>query len=170
MGKAYKVVIAGAFNAGKTEFISTASDIPVVSTERRITDELAEVKETTTVAMDYGQATVDGNLVHLYGTPGQERFDFMWDILAREMDGLLMLVDSTDRPSLTVTRRLLRRFRRKSRAPLLVVATRQDDRRAMPPKKIASSLRVEPSHVIPGDPRQKSSVRETLQQLFTLLE
>jgi len=166
----YKVVVTGAFNAGKSVFISTASDIPVVSTERRISDDLADVKETTTVAMDYGQVTIDDSLFHLYGTPGQERFDFMWDILAREMDAFLVLADSADRSSLTIARRILRGFRRKSKVPFLVVATKQDARRALSPGKMASSLKLAPSQVVPCDPRERSSVIETLRQLVSILE
>jgi len=170
MGKAYKVVVTGPFNAGKSEFIRTGSDIPVVSTERPISDELAEVKQTTTVAMDYGHAAVDGHLFHLYGTPGQERFDFMWDILAEEMDGLLVLVDSTDRSSLKVARRLLRRFRRKSRVPLMVVATKQDERRAMSVGEVGEALQAKASEpVMPCDPRDPSSVEQVLQELLSLL-
>ena len=171
MGKVYKIVVTGAFNAGKSAFINAVSEIPVVTTERRITDDLAEVKETTTVAMDYGQVSVGGHLLHLYGTPGQERFDFMWDILSREMDGMLILVDSTDRSSLTVARRILRRFRRKVRVPMLVVATKQDGHRPMSPEEVAQALRIEPPDlVVPCDPRQKQSARKVLQVLLDHLE
>jgi len=169
MGKAYKIVVTGPFNAGKSEFIRTGSDIPVVSTERRITDDLGDVKDTTTVAMDYGQVTIDGHLLHLYGTPGQERFDFMWDILSQEMNGLLVLVDSSDRPSLTPARRMLRRFRRISRAPTLVVATKQDERRALPVGEVADALGVE-GPVVACDPRQRASVHEVLQRLLIALK
>jgi len=171
MSRAYKVVVTGAFNAGKSVFIRTVSDIPVVSTERSITDDLATVKETTTVAMDYGQTTVGGCLLHLYGTPGQERFGFMLDILAREVDGMLVLVDSTDRFSLTAARRLLRRLRRKRGIPILTVATKQDGRRAMSPEELAKGLHIKPPvTVVPCDPRRKSSVRRVLEQLLTLVE
>jgi len=74
-----KMVVTGPFNAGKTEFIRSVSEIDVVSTERRITTEAERVKNSTTVAMDFGRITVDDDLVlYLFGTPGQKRFDFMW--------------------------------------------------------------------------------------------
>ena len=82
MGSTYKVVVTGPFNVGKTEFVRTISDIPIVSTERRITDHLASTKEETTVAMDYGHVRLGDDMFHLYGTPGQPRFDFMCDILS----------------------------------------------------------------------------------------
>ena len=169
MAESYKIVVAGAFNAGKSVFISPASEIPVVSTDRRVTDDLAAVKGTTTVAMDYGRTTFNDRIFHLYGTPGQERFEFMWKILAQEMDGLLLLVDSTDRLSLTPARRILRSFRRR-RAPILVVATKQDLAGAMSPDEVAGRLRMAAaSAVIPCDPRKKTSVRRVIQELGTLL-
>ncbi len=170
MGKTCKVVVTGAFNAGKSAFIRTISEIPVVSTERQITDKLARVKEETTVAMDYGQVTVGGRMFHLFGTPGQVRFEFMWDILSREADALLLLVDSTDRPSFTVARRILRRLRGRRRIPYLVVATKQDGRRAMPPEEIAAALGVHPpSLVVPCDARNRQSVRAVLTHLAQLI-
>ncbi len=167
--KSCKVVITGAFNTGKSAFIQAASDIAVVSTEKRITDDLAEVKETTTVAMDYGQTTVGGWLFHLYGTPGQPRFDFMWDILARDVDALLVLVDSTDRSTLTLARQLLRRLARR-RTPYLVVATKQDGHRPMAPKEIAEALGVAAQRVVACDPRQRASTHAVLAHLSQLLE
>ena len=78
-----KMVVTGPFNAGKTEFIRSISEIDVVSTERKISSEYERVKEATTVAMDFGRITVDDDLVlYLFGTPGQKRFDFMWEILS----------------------------------------------------------------------------------------
>jgi signal recognition particle receptor subunit beta len=81
-----KIVVTGPFNSGKTEFIKTVSEIDVVSTERKITAEQEKIKESTTVAMDFGRITVDDDLVlYLFGTPGQKRFDFMWEILSEGM-------------------------------------------------------------------------------------
>jgi signal recognition particle receptor subunit beta len=86
-----KMVVTGPFSAGKTAFIRSVSEIDVVSTERKIS--LASekmVKESTTVAMDFGRITVDDDLVlYLFGTPGQRRFDFMWEILSEGMLGFI---------------------------------------------------------------------------------
>ena len=86
-----KMVITGPFSSGKTEFIRSISEIEVVSTERGITPDTAESqqKDNTTVAMDFGRITVDDDLVlYLFGTPGQRRFDFMWEILAEGHAGV----------------------------------------------------------------------------------
>ena len=163
MGKAYKVTITGAFNAGKTLLINTVSDIPVVSTERRISDDLSSVKKETTVAMDYGQVTIDGNLLHLFGTPGQERFNFMWDILVTDTDFLLLLIDSTARSTFATARQLLRQLRRKKSVPFLIVANKQDERKAMAPNDLAKTLKLDdPDLVVPCDARDADSVRAVL--------
>ena len=89
-----KMVVTGPFSAGKTEFIRSVSEIDVVSTERKISAEAEKIKETTTVAMDFGRITVDDDLVlYLFGTPGQRRFWFMWDDLVRGAIGAIVLVD-----------------------------------------------------------------------------
>ena len=92
-----KMVVTGPFSAGKTEFIQSVSEIDVVSTERKISSAAERsVKEATTVAMDFGRITVDEDLVlYLFGTPGQKRFDFMWEILSEGMLGFIVMVDST---------------------------------------------------------------------------
>lgn len=89
----YKLVFAGPVGAGKTTAVGSLSDIEVVSTESAATDETRRLKRTTTVAMDYGVMKLDnGDQVHLYGTPGQKRFDFMWEILAENALGLVLLL------------------------------------------------------------------------------
>jgi len=90
----YKIIFSGPVGAGKTTAIKSLSDIEVVATEARATDKVKEIKENTTVAMDYGRINLDvETTVHLYGTPGQERFDFMWEILAQGALGLVLLID-----------------------------------------------------------------------------
>lgn len=92
----HKIIFAGPVGSGKTTAIASISDIPVVSTERLATDAVAERKARTTVAMDYGVLNLDGgSRVHLYGAPGQDRFDFMWDILTVKGMGLVIMLDHT---------------------------------------------------------------------------
>lgn len=90
-----KIIFTGPMGAGKTTAIGSISDIPPISTEVRCSDEAQLRKETTTVAMDYGYFSLDdGSRVHLYGTPGQERFDYMWTILTKGGIGLVLLLDN----------------------------------------------------------------------------
>jgi len=96
MFEAQKIIFTGPVGVGKTTAITAISDEPPVKTEAQASDETALLKEGTTVAMDYGTLRLDdGGVVHLYGTPGQDRFDFMWDILAASGIGLILLLDNT---------------------------------------------------------------------------
>lgn len=90
-----KIIFAGPVGSGKTTSISSVSDILVVGTEAKATDEVAQRKDNTTVAMDYGILNLEGgSKVHLYGTPGQDRFNFMWEILSENAMGFVILIDS----------------------------------------------------------------------------
>ncbi|MGH8002286.1 MAG: GTP-binding protein, partial [Brasilonema sp.] len=73
-----RIVVTGGIGAGKTTLIRTISEIEVVDTDNKATDEVGQMKQTTTVAMDCGRLTIGPNQsLHLYGTPGQSRFDYM---------------------------------------------------------------------------------------------
>ncbi len=90
-----KIIFTGPVGAGKTTAIAAVSDIMVVSTEAKASDEVAQRKISTTVAMDYGVLNLEGGMkVHLYGTPGQNRFEFMWEILSEGAMGFVILLDS----------------------------------------------------------------------------
>lgn len=96
MASVYKIVFAGPLGSGKSRAVKSLSDIEVVSTEAEATDDVKTLKHHTTVAMDYGVMNLaKGNRVMLYGTPGQERFDFMWDILTKNALGLVLLIDGS---------------------------------------------------------------------------
>lgn len=91
----HKIVFTGPVGAGKTTAISSISDSPVISTDEVATDMTREMKAGTTVAMDYSVMSLEGDeRLHLYGTPGQERFDFMWDILTEGAIGLILLINN----------------------------------------------------------------------------
>jgi len=161
--KALKIVVTGPFNSGKTEFIRTISEIEVVTTERKITNPLVAVKEETTVAMDFGRVTLGDKLLHLFGTPGQSRFDFMWEVLSKEMQGFIVLADSTTPESFDEVERMLKLFQQYVAAPYLVVANKQDLEGALSPEEIQKALKVE--KVLPCVATDKASVEEVLLEL-----
>lgn len=91
-----KFIITGSPGAGKTTAIAAISETPPVRTDECTTDSLSATKSETTVAMDFGELTLEGGeKVYLYGTPGQRRFEFMWKILTQGGLGLILLVDCT---------------------------------------------------------------------------
>jgi uncharacterized protein len=92
----YKLIFTGPSGAGKSTAIASLSDIPVVTTEEKSTNLIPDgYKKTITVALDYGMIRLkNDDKIHLYGTPGQERFNFMWDILTEGGLGLILLLDN----------------------------------------------------------------------------
>jgi small GTP-binding protein len=163
-----KIVVTGPFNAGKTEFIRSVSEIDVVSTERRITSEVEKVKESTTVAMDFGRITVDDDLVlYLFGTPGQKRFDFMWEILSEGMLGFIVVVDSTRPETFREARSILETFRAYAPTPYVVAANKQDRPDAWEMDDMRVALRLDPKiKFLPCVARDKEKVKNILLELL----
>ena len=95
-----RILFLGPVGAGKTTAVRTISDIEVVDTDVRASDEVAALKTSTTVAMDMGVLQIsDADRIVLYGAPGQDRFDFMWEILLEQCDAVLLVLDhSADDP------------------------------------------------------------------------
>ncbi len=163
-----KIVVTGPFSAGKTEFIRTVSEIDVVSTERKITAEAEKVKERTTVAMDFGRITVDDDLVlYLFGTPGQKRFDFMWEILSEGMLGFVVMVDSTRPETFREARSILETFRAYAPTPYVVAANKQDCEDAWELDDMRVALRLDPLiKFLPCVAVQKDLVKKVLLELL----
>jgi signal recognition particle receptor subunit beta len=166
-------VVTGPFNSGKTAFIRSISEIEVVSTERKISLEVEKVKETTTVAMDFGRITVDDDLVlYLFGTPGQKRFDFMWEILSEGMLGFVVIVDSSRPETFREARFILDTFRAYAPTPYVVAANKQDVPEAWPVDDLRIALKLDPSvKCIPCVAGDKEKVKTILLELLgTILQ
>ncbi len=163
-----KMVVTGPFAAGKTEFIRTISEIDVVSTERKISTEAERIKDATTVAMDFGRITVDEDLVlYLFGTPGQRRFDFMWEILSEGMLGFIVVVDSTRPETFREARSILDTFRGYSSTPYVVAANKQDQEDAWAPDDLRIALKVDKDiKLLPCVARDKETVKNVLLELL----
>ena len=168
-----KIVVTGPFSAGKTQFIRAISEIDVVATERKISSESERIKETTTVAMDFGRITVDDDLVlYLFGTPGQKRFDFMWEILSEGMLGFVVMVDSSRPETFREARRILETFRAYAPTPYVVAANKQDMEDAWDPEDMRIALRlVHDVKLLPCTATEKESVKNALLELlYSILE
>lgn len=97
----HKIVFGGSMGAGKSAAIKTLSDIPVIETEAINTDINRHSKYSTTVGIDYGEIVLeDDTKIGLYGTPGQDRFDFMWPIICKGAIGVALLIDHSNQERL----------------------------------------------------------------------
>lgn len=163
-----KMVVTGPFSSGKTEFIRSVSEIDVVSTERKITAEAEKIKGTTTVAMDFGRITVDNDLVlYLFGTPGQKRFDFMWEILSEGMLGFVVMVDSTRPETFREARSILETFRAYAPTPYIVAVNKQDRPDAWDMDDVKHALRLDPkTKMLPCVAIKKETVKKVLLELL----
>jgi small GTP-binding protein len=164
-----KMVVTGPFSSGKTEFIRSVSEIDVVSTERKISsNEEKTVKQATTVAMDFGRITVDEDLVlYLFGTPGQKRFDFMWEILSEGMLGFIVMVDSTRPETFREARSILETFRAYAPTPYVVSANKQDKPDAWDIEDMRHALRLDSKvKLLPCVATDRTTVKNVLLELL----
>ena len=166
-----KVVVTGPYEAGKTTFIHTISEITVLSTERPVSDAGHSTSGRTTVAMDFGRITAAPDLaLYLFGTPGQERFEFMWDILAEGMLGYILIVDPLRPGGIDEARRVRKRFEELGEVPGVVAINKLvgDDQQAIDDLRLSLQL-PDDAPVVITDARDRNAVKATLLTLFGAL-
>lgn len=168
-----KVVVTGPFNAGKTTFIKSVSEITVLSTERQVSDVSGEGGGETTVAMDFGRITVSDDVVlYLFGTPGQERFSFMWETLSEGMLGFVLLVDAKAPDKIEDARSMIRFFTDMSDVPFVVAGNKVDAEDLEALRALRTELELDDKvPLLPVDARDKDSVKAVLLGLlYEILE
>ncbi|MFN2593713.1 MAG: ATP/GTP-binding protein, partial [Actinomycetota bacterium] len=137
-----KIVVAGPFSAGKTTLIKTISDTAIVGTERAITDGSHPTKKETTVAMDFGRINLGEDLtLSLFGTPGQKRFDIMWEVLSEGMLGFVLLIDGSEPRSVPDAETILTTFSNFADVPFVVGVSHLDEP-GTDPARVLSDVRV----------------------------
>lgn len=163
-----KILIIGPFGAGKTTFIRAVSEITVLSTERQVSDPSGRGGGETTVAMDFGRVTVSDDIVlYLFGTPGEERFSFMWDSLSEGMLGFVVLVDGSSADSITDARAMLDYFGHASGLTYVVAANhvRADDPDRI--ERVRTELALgEDVSLLAVDTRDRASVKAVILSLL----
>ena len=136
-----RLMVTGSVGAGKTSFIRTISEIDVVNTDKISTDEIATWKGTTTVALDFGRLNMNPEqAIHLYGTPGQLRFDFIWDMLIQKAQAYIFLVDAHRPQDFPYSRRILNFMNQRVEVPYLIGVTHSDCSDACKLEDIALAL------------------------------
>jgi signal recognition particle receptor subunit beta len=169
--KPMKIVVTGPFSAGKTTLIKTISEVAIVGTERDVSDGSKSQKSKTTVAMDYGRVTFAEDLsLFLFGTPGQRRFEVMWEILSEGMIGFVLLVNLTDERSLEESAHILEQFRTYADVPFVVGVTHVDevlDQGMDLDAKVRAVLELPPETlVMPCDPRSREDVKSLMLEIL----
>jgi len=162
-----KILVTGPFGSGKTTLIKHVSDEQFSGKDVETTDELAQYKGMTTVGMDFGIIHVDEGLdVHLFGTPGQARFNFMWKILSKGALGGIFLVDTASERALAEAEQMIKVWSDLPGFPVIVGATKQDAPGAISLEELSQRLNLGETPVFAVDAREREDNRMLVMALL----
>lgn len=134
------LLVAGTVGAGKSTFVQTIGAMGSISTEEMATDATAALKPTTTVALDFGCIALPSGTLHVYGTPGQDRFSFMWELLLQRAHLLLVLVAAHRPADWVQSQQIIAFMQQRSPLPLVIGLTHIDRPEALPTAVVLSAL------------------------------
>ena len=167
----FKILISGVYAAGKTSLIESVSQTKVISTDVATSGTESIVKSTTTVAMDFGTFTLAGDgavRLLLFGTPGQQRFQFMTEILKGDVDIVVFVVNAEDTEHLAGAAKMYHRLVSGLRVPPVVAVNRCSD--VVEARTIAEKIGAEPSTpVVPCQLNEPDSGRKVIVEVLTTL-
>jgi hypothetical protein len=165
------VVVTGPVGVGKSTFVRTFTETEVVDTERLATDETSLLKKKTTVAFDFGMRVLAQKMnLHLYGTPGQSRFDFMWDMLIRRANAYILLVPTNRSGDFQYARQILSFMNQRTQIPMIIGMTCTERLGICSQENIMLALGYTRAQnrppIVTVNPRDRSSVVEALMVLM----
>lgn len=162
-----KVVVAGPVGAGKTAFIRSLSEGEVLETDEWASEQIGKAK--TTVALDFGVLRVGEWQIHLFGTPGQERFDFMWEVLCEGALGLVLLVSGARPGDFFQARKILEFVTSRIPVPFILGITHQDLPKVWEPEDVAEYFELPAEQAVGLDATQPASSALALEHLLLRL-
>ena len=169
----HKILFTGTMGAGKTTAIGAISEIPPITTDVKNLDTSVN-KALTTVGLDYGELTLDnGDKLRLYGTPGQQRFSFMWQILSKGALGLVILIDNSRPDPLADLDMFLNGFEQLIKTTACVVAVGKMEGHPSPDIAVFAQRMQEKNvfcPVFPTDVRESANVLQIIDLLLLQLE
>jgi hypothetical protein len=158
-----KILVTGPYNAGKSSFVESISE------ESVSVDRMALEKFPTTIAMDIGHVDHNGFVADIFGTPGQERFDLMLDVLAKEAVGAFILVDSSAPQTFGRAKEMINKTQAEA-IPKIIVANKQDMPGALSPEKIRKAMKLDKNiPIIPTIVSENNGVEIALDTLLKML-
>lgn len=166
-----RIVVTGTVGSGKSTFVRAFSQTTVVDTERKATDDTALMKRKTTVAFDFGTRMLGRDIeLQVYGTPGQSRFDFMWDLLIRRAHAYILLVAANRSSSFNDAREIMTFMNQRVQIPMIIGLTCMDLPGALGHEHVLFGLgfmndKVRPP-IVTVNPNDRTSVFETLMVLM----
>lgn len=164
-----KVLITGAVGAGKTTLVTTLSEVEALTTDVESQEEIG--KNQTTIGFDYGRMTVDERHVRLVGTPGQDRFDYMWQILGEGIHGMIVLVHAGHDQAQADTEHLLRTLRadKGAEVPFVVGITHSDENGTSPDRVRSAPFAEDAAAVLTADVRTSRDAHALVDALLRAL-
>ncbi len=158
-----KILVTGPYNAGKSSFVRSISKVSVS------VDRMALERFPTTIAMDIGHIDHDGFIADLFGTPGQERFDLMLDLLAKEAVGAFILIDSSEPETFGRAKEMINKTQAEA-IPKVIIANKQDLKGALSPDKIREAMKIDNNiPIVPTIVTQNNGVELALDTLLKIL-
>lgn len=167
MQQPLKLIVAGTVGAGKTTFVANLSEVETVNTDVLASEEIG--KASTTVAMDYGILTLNGVTLHIYGTPGQDRFDFMWEVLCEGALGLVLLVAGDQPQTFPQARNILDFITSRIAVPFVVGVTREDLPNSWEAEAVADFFGLDESLALSVNATQKEGCLKVVQNMLQMV-